>query len=113
MDQPNQTDKRLTTDERRPSTAPEPVYVEPKKPLLSQTRIGWCCLCGPGLLLLSLFVLFPFSSYLVGKFMDFHILPSGSDVLGIVGLTFVWPPLVLLMFVGIPVGIVLLNKSKK
>jgi len=69
----------------RSSALEETVYVEPKKPLLSQTRVGWCCLCGPGLALLALFIGFPFLSYLARVLMEGHILPSGADVLGLVG----------------------------
>jgi|GEM_PF-4730746 len=91
----------------------EPVYSEKSNGSRNQKYLGFCCMCGPAVGLLLVLMAWPLGAYLSVRLSEAGVLPAYFQPVLMIGMMALWPIFALGTLVGIPVGIVILNKSNK
>ena len=102
-----------TADDKLQTSADEPVYTEGGIDPSNRKKLGFCCMCGPAVGLLLVFLCWPLATYMTVKLAQAGVLPSYAQPILLIGMMALWPIFALGTLVGIPVGIVILNKSNK
>lgn len=92
-------------------TTPQPAHAEPERTGKKKRAAGWCCMCGPSALLLLFMACWPVGAYVIGRSGEAGLVPDSVMTVFIVSMIAIWPILAVGSLVGIPIGIILLNKK--